>query len=329
MNPNHGLEHLAAWMIDTTWATTEPMMHVIATVFARRLAGRMPDADLRAQAASTTRRPVSSAPSAVAVLPIHGVIAPRMNLLSDVSGGTSYQALGAALASAVADPAVKSIVLDVDSPGGSVAGAPEFATALLKAREKKPITAVAAFQMCSAAYWLGACCTEIVASESSHVGSIGVLTIHQDLSKAFEQLGVKHTLLSAGKYKTAGNPYEPLSPEARALIQKQIDRGMGMFVRDVAAGRRVSEAAVRGGFGQGAIVNADDALRLGMIDRVEALDETLARVAAQPPSLTPVRSSVPAAAARRLPAPAAAFTRPTLAALQQQVLDAAAGGRVR
>jgi signal peptide peptidase SppA len=320
MNPNHGLEHLCAFVIDTPWALTKRMLGVVASVLSHRLAGQARDADLRAQAPSTSRRSVAVAPSTVAQIPIHGIIAPRMNLLSDVSGGTSYQALTGALHQAVLDPTVKSIVLDVDSPGGSCAGAPEFATALLKARQQKPITAVAAFQMNSAAYWLASCCTEIVASPSASVGSIGVFTIHEDLSKMIDALGVKATVFSAGKYKLDGHPLQPLDDGARARLQKSVDRMYGMFVRDVAKGRGVSEAAVRGGFGEGASVGADEALSLGMVNRIATLDETLDRVAAQPPALTPVRASVPAAAVRRLPA--ATFTPPTVAAGRQDLARA-------
>ena len=109
-------------------------------------------------------------------------------------------------------------MFDVDSPGGSVLGATEFARTLRAARDTKHLIAHAHYQMASAAYWIGACCHEIVASPSSMVGSIGVYSIHEDLSAALEQLGVKLTYISAGKYKVEGNDTQPLTEEAHRRI---------------------------------------------------------------------------------------------------------------
>jgi ClpP class serine protease len=135
-----------------------------------------------------------------------------------------------------------------------------------------------------------------------------------------DELCLKATVFSAVKYKLDGHPLQPLDDGARVRIQKAVDRSYGMFVRDVAKGRGVSEAAVRGGFGEGASVGADEALSLGMVTRIATLDETLERIAAQPPALTPVRASVPAAAARRLPA--ATFTPRTVATGRQDLARA-------
>jgi ClpP class serine protease len=88
--------------------------------------------------------------------------------------------------------------------------------------------------------------------------------------------GVKTTLISAGKYKTEGNPYEPLSDEARAAMQAMVDDYYGMFTRAVAKGRGVSVDAVRNGFGEGRMVSASQAVKNGMADRVATLDQVLA-----------------------------------------------------
>ncbi len=169
-------------------------------------------------------------------------------------------------------------MLDVDSPGGSCAGATVFAEQVRKARAIKPVIAVAEYAMCSAAYWVCANATQIVAAPGSQVGSLGVFTMHEDLSKFLADLGVQITFLSAGKYKVDGNETEPLSDTARARIQKHVDQTYGTLIRDVAFGRGVAEAAVRAGFGEGAVVLAEDALSLGMVDRIATLDDTLTRV---------------------------------------------------
>ena len=86
------------------------------------------------------------------------------------------------------------------------------------------------------------------------------------------------TILSAGEYKVEGNPFEPLSEEARAFIQGQVDAAYAQFVKDVARGRGVSVADVKNGYGQGRALDAKAAKAAGLVDRIEMFDDTLARV---------------------------------------------------
>jgi signal peptide peptidase SppA len=278
------------------WAITKPMLAIVAGVLARRMSGT------EAADSQVVTRPVTgSMPTGtgVAVIPIHGVIAPRMNMLSDISGGATFEEATQQLREAVAAADVGTIVLDWDSPGGSVAGATEFAREVLRARAVKPVISQANFLMCSAAFWAGACATEVVAAPSAMVGSVGVYTIHEDLSKALDQLGVKLTYISAGKFKVDGNDAEPLSDTARAHMQGIVDAMYSRFVGDVALGRGVTPTAVANGYGQGEAVTADEALSLHMVDRIATLDDTVNRALTTPPSLTA------AARARALtPAPA-------------------------
>src|SRR5262249_39956041 len=171
---------------------------------------------------------------------------------------------------------------DVDSPGGNVAGATEFAREVLAARAKKTVVAHANYLLASAAYWAMSGATEIVASPSAQVGAIGVLTLHNDISKMLEQMGIKREVLSAGKFKGEGMDGGPLSTEARAHIQDLIDGAYGRFIGDVAKGRGVTPADVRNGFGQGRALAVEAALATGLIDRVATLQDTLARVGASP-----------------------------------------------
>jgi signal peptide peptidase SppA len=272
------------------WAITGPMLSVVANILGHRLAG-----DALETTTLEKRPPVgltihdggapASGATGAAVIPIHGVMAPRLNALSEISGGATYEQASVALAQVMAAPEIGTIVLDIDSPGGSVLGASEFAREVLAARAKKRIVAHANFEMCSAAYWIASCATEIVASPSAMVGSIGVYSLHEDLSKALETLGVKLTYISAGKFKVDGNDAEPLSDAARARLQGIVDAHYTRFVGDVAKGRGVSESGVRGGFGEGATLTADEALAAGLVDRIDTFDATLARVL---PSRTPV-----------------------------------------
>jgi signal peptide peptidase SppA len=207
------------------------------------------------------------APSQIAVLPLFGPVQNR--------GWNGMDAFRAALASAVANPEVGAIVLDIDSPGGTYAGTPETAAAVRSAAAQKPVTAVVDSLAASAAYWIASQAGSVVVSPSADVGSIGVLSVHLDFSQMLEQDGVKPTIIRSVPYKAEGNPFEALSPEARANIQAEVDTAHEAFVRDVAAGRKVSMAKVREDFGKGRTVNAQRAVDLGMADRIGTMADVL------------------------------------------------------
>jgi signal peptide peptidase SppA len=245
--------HLVAFALEHPWAITPTMRAVIADILAKRLAGYDADDDAVAaalEARATRDMPVPSGGS-VALIPITGVIAPRMNLFTEASGGTSFEALTKQLQAAVADPNVRHIVFDVDSPGGNVAGASEFAREVLRARTIKPVTAQAQHLLASAAYWGMSGATEIVASPSALVGSIGVYTLHNDVSAMLDQLGIKREVFSAGKYKAEGADGGPLSDDAKAHMQQLVDGSYGRMVGDIAKGRGVKPADVRTATGAG------------------------------------------------------------------------------
>lgn len=171
---------------------------------------------------------------------------------------------------------VSSILLDIDSPGGTVSGIKELSAALNDAKQKKQITAVANAEAASAAYWIGSQATEFVATESAEVGSIGVWSAHLDISNAMEQRGMKITLVSAGRYKVEGNPWEELGEEARAEMQRGVDVAYDDFLTAVANGRKTSRQVVRDTFGQGRMIEANRAVSLGMIDRIATFQNVLA-----------------------------------------------------
>ena len=226
--------------------------------------------------------PTATRRGTVAVLPIYGTITQKggggfLDFL--MGGGTSTEKFGAMFSQVMADESVKAVILDIDSPGGSVFGVPELADMIFKARGGKPIVSVINTLGASAAYWLATQTDQIVASPSSELGSIGVYALHEDISEMVKGMGVAVTLVSAGKHKTEANEFEPLSEEARDAIQARVDDYYGMFVKAVARGRGVTESAVRGGFGEGRVVGAVDAVKLNMADRVATLGQTLQRFA--------------------------------------------------
>jgi len=215
----------------------------------------------------------------VAVMPIVGTLRQRVGPMEATSGLMGTDQIGNALRQLANDDRVTAIVLDIDSPGGGVYGCDELATQIYELRERKPIVAVANSLAASAAYYIAASASEVVVTPSGEVGSIGVWRMHVDQSKALEMLGLDVTLISAGKFKTEGNPFEPLGEEALQALQAQTDRYYGDFVKSVARGRGVSVSDVRKGFGEGRVVGAQEAVRIGMADRVETLRATVERMA--------------------------------------------------
>lgn len=217
----------------------------------------------------------------VAVIPVFGVISHRAHMVADICGpgGTSTEMLQQTIRGAVNDPNVKAIVLDIDSPGGSVFGVQELADEIFAARSAKPILASANSLAASAAYWIGTAASELHVTPSGEVGSIGVFATHVDKSKAQELQGLKTTLISAGKYKTEGNSLAPLDPEALASIQTRVNDYYGAFTGAVAKFRGRPVADVRGGFGEGRTVGAKQAVAEGMADGVATLDEVITRAA--------------------------------------------------
>jgi signal peptide peptidase SppA len=205
----------------------------------------------------------------VAVIPIAGTIMPKASMLSNFSGGASVESITKQFRSALNNPEVRAIVLDIDSPGGSVYGVDELASEIRAGREQKKIVAQVSPLAASAAYYLASAANEIAITPSGEAGSIGVFLAHRDLSKAYADAGINTTLISAGKYKVESNPYGPLSDEARTFLQSRINDYYDAFVKSVADGRGVSVKDVRNGFGEGRVLGAEEgkARRPGGPDR--------------------------------------------------------------
>lgn len=266
------------------WAIHPAAFEVMVEVVARRGAGvRLEAAEIEARTAAA-RRPRETqggAPGGIAVLPVFGVLSHRMHLFQDVSAsGTSAEALLLQFRALVDSPEVGAIILDIDSPGGSVFGIPELAEAVFQARQVKPVWAVANSMAASAAYWVASQASELIVTPSGEVGSIGVFSMHADYSKQAEAEGVKVTYIFAGRHKVEGNPFEPLAEEAAAYEQGRVDEIYGAFTKDVARGRGVSQAKARGEeFGEGRMVGAARAVAEGLADRVETLQDAIDRLA--------------------------------------------------
>ena len=218
----------------------------------------------------------------MAVIPLHGVLAARMNMMMAMSGGTSTTMFAQALREQVNNPQVKAIIIDADSPGGAVAGMQELADSMFALRGTKPIVAVVNHLAASAAYSAISQADEIVASPSSQLGHIGVAALLVDRSGELEAAGIKVRQVTAGKFKheqALGSDLVPMDDSKIQHAQQQVDEAYAMFVASVARGRGVKVSDVRNGFGEGRVVGAQEAVRLGMADRIATLEQTIQRFA--------------------------------------------------
>lgn len=225
--------------------------------------------------------PVRRGTGSVAVIPVVGFLTqkPTPTLLSILFGGTSVEAVVAEIVTALRDTSVSAVVLDVDSPGGSVHGLIEAAAKIRSVRGGKPIFAVADPFAASAAYWLASQADVVVSTPSSITGSIGVIVAHTDISAALERDGINVTVVRYGAKKAIDNEMEPLTDDALAGLQAMVDYFGRAFDADVAKGRRVSVDRVRTDFGQGAVFTAENAVRAGLADRVGMLEEVVRQAA--------------------------------------------------
>lgn len=266
------------------WAIQPEKLSDIAAFISLKHGGGMVDAETVRQihaaneVAAARARNLSNTPGSVAVLPIYGIINQRY--AGDFSGpsGTSVQKLTQQFRQAVSDPSIKAIVFDVDSPGGSVNGVDELAKEIFDARKQKKIIAVSNCLCASAAYYLASQASEMVVSPSSLTGSIGVYQLHEDDSEFYKSVGVQFSFISAGKYKIEGNSYQPLDDDARSSMQSMVDDYYGMFTKAVSRGRGVALKAVQGGFGEGRVLTAQNAVKQNLADRVGTLDDVLAEL---------------------------------------------------
>lgn len=242
---------------------------------------RLSDQEIAARLAETPRPATSrTAPGTIAVIPIHGTIAHRADSFEMSSGGASTEAIGRALDRQMADETVRAVILDFDSPGGSVEGVPELATKIAKAvaAKTKPIVAIANAMAASAAYYLGSQADELVVTPSGQVGSIGVYMLMVDESEWLAKEGIKVNAISAGENKLEGAWWQELSDDSRAHFQGQVDDLYAQFLKAVARGRAVTVAEVKKSFGQGRMYDAKEAVARGMVDRIETFDELVARL---------------------------------------------------
>ena len=211
----------------------------------------------------------------VAVVPVHGVIGKGVSALEKSSGVTDVRDVEKMLSFCRQEQGISAVVLDINSPGGTVAGVPELADSIMALTADKPVFAHVDEMACSAAYWLASQCKMIAMDQSAIVGSIGVYLPIADQSERYRQQGVKMEIIKGGKFKGMGIPGTSLTDEQREQLQSRVDYIYGQFKAAVRRGRgkEVSDEDM-----QGQDFFGEQAKEAGLVDAIMSLDETVEEV---------------------------------------------------
>ena len=213
----------------------------------------------------------------LAFIPMRGTLVHRNG--DPWYGTRGYDDIRREFDAAMADPDVAGIVFDIHSGGGMVYGNFELAEHIRKGRDTKPSLSVVNAGAMSGAYSLGSSAKRMVSTPSGDSGSIGVLTMHVDMSKALEKFGVAISLIHAGEHKVDGNPFNPLPDNVRADMQARLDGMWQKFISTVAVNRGMSEQAVRDT--QARVYQADEAVKIGLVDAVMSPQDAIASFRAE------------------------------------------------
>lgn len=263
------LPHLASRLFGTPLLVHRAKLDVILAVLGDRLNIQPPAADL----ALPGPRSMPTGTPGIAVIPVHGTLVKRTAGLDAASGLTSYTEIAAMLDSALADPQVAGILLDIDSPGGEASGSFELARRVREASAVKPVWAVANDSAYSAAYAIGSAANRLIVSETGGVGSIGVIALHIDQSVKDANDGYRYTAVTAGTHKNDFSPHQPLTDEAKAELQAEVDRLYGLFVEHVATMRTLATDDVRST--EAGLYFGANAIAAGLADAVGTFESAL------------------------------------------------------
>lgn len=206
----------------------------------------------------------------IAIIPVYGTLVQKLGTLRPYSGMTGYDGIRRVFLTAVNDPEVKGICLDIDSPGGEVAGCFDLVDLIYAERGKKPIHAILSENAFSAAYAIASAADKIYVPRTGGVGSVGVIVIHCDWSQHIKDDGLKVSIITYGNRKAESNPYVALSDEAKAAIQHDVDEMGRLFVSTVSRNRGLSETVIRNT--QAACYLAAEGVQMGLADMVASPD---------------------------------------------------------
>ncbi len=251
----------------------------------------------------------------VAIIPVHGPLSKRSGMFDNFFGFTSYELLSEQLQAAIDDSDVNSILLDVDSPGGEVAGLFDLCDQIYSSRKIKPIWASANEEAYSAAYAIASSAEKLFVTRTGGVGSIGVIASSTDQSSFDQKLGVKVTTIFAGKRKNDFNPHEPVTSEAVNVLQTEVNRLYDMFVKLVVRNRKMAAADVRNT--EAGLFFGPDGVAAGLADDIITTAQVLDLIKKQTPKASKIMNKIEA----EIPNPAVDASADAAAKRQIKPLD--------
>jgi len=267
-------------LITSPWAIKPGNLEHIGDVYNQHIRG--PKLDLKAMEAKLiTFGELDEANYDIingnAIIPIKGSLMKNPSAFSRIFyGSRSTKEIQKRIGEALEDSSVERIILDVDSPGGTVDGTQELANYIYGSRGKKPILAFSDGMICSAAIWVASAADKrYISGDTVEIGSIGVYMMHADFSNMDKEMGVNITEIYAGKYKTAGSPNKPLDKESKEYLQGHIDYIYSVFVEDVARNLGVSVETVLSDMADAKIFIGKQAITAGLVDGVSTFAELI------------------------------------------------------
>lgn len=274
MNQRFG--HLAQRLFNVPLMITPSKAEIIIAALADRLGiinatradGGQVMLEAPTMAGPTTEPHAYDVVEGVAIIPIEGTLVQKLGTLRPFSGMTGYDGIRQNFGVALEDPAVRAIVLDIQSPGGEVAGCFDLVDDIYNARGIKPIHAILTEYAYSAGYAIASAADRITVPRTGGTGSIGVVWMHVDWSKAIGAAGINVTFVKFGARKVDGAGELPLSAEALEGFQQQIDEVGELFVETVARNRGISADVVRAT--EAAIYQGPAGVAIGLADAVMA-----------------------------------------------------------
>lgn len=283
----HFLAH--ALQAGQLWATGQPILDELHARVMNPQGHGLGAEDLTEQPVALTQRVplVRGNGKSVALVTFHGVVISRVPAWAEGYGYVNPQRFAAEIRKLADDATVSTIVLSMDSPGGTVAGTVEAGDAVAYARTKKRVVAVTNDMAASAAYWVASQASEIVVTPTAITGSIGVISTHADYTKMMNTWGIVVTYVRSAAKKALGQPYEPFSAEAQAEWQQMVDAMYAQFIQAVARGRRKARAVVAEQWGSGEVWTGQAAVTAGLADRVGSLTAVLGELTGATPTPAP------------------------------------------
>lgn len=218
----------------------------------------------------------------VAIIPVAGPLFNKANLITRMSGATSYEMLARDITLAMEDRSVRSVILNMDTPGGAMDGVSELADLVAGYSGRKPITTYVGGQACSAGLWLASATDRIVVADTARVGCMGaVASMRKETEEGVEEL----VIVSSQTPRKARSPFDEdgeVATQARADIQAMVDRLAEVFIGAVAENRGMERVQVQAT--EGRVYVGSDAVAIGFADEVSTLERVISAAAGAPPA---------------------------------------------